>query len=246
MKPVWPQGEMACRLVQYVKVTAEGAVVKKTAVGSAYGAVMLDDGRVGLAAVLARGGCGWGEVGSERALGEAWEGSRVAALLVSLCTVGPTVAKTLALAAANALLNTGVGEEVKGHVEIDDLTPHDRVAMVGLFSPLVPLIKATGAALEVIELDPLRWPVMDRDKRDAVLQGCTVALITATTLINDTLEKILNALTRTRKVVLLGPSTPMAPWVFRGTPVTHLGGAMVVGGEETLRLVAAGASAKEL
>lgn len=237
---VWEKGEIARRLLESLKDRAEIAIVQRVAIGSSYGAVLLNEGRAGLAAVLPYGGCGGGTPGVFRIDGGRWGGLMASQVMTHLTDVGPTLEKTIALATVNALVNNDGWKEVKSHGEIEDLTPRDEVAMVGLFPPLVNMIKETGASLEIIEIDPRRWPVLALDKRRAVLGRCTVAIITATTIINDTLEEVLNALKKCRKVVLLGPSTPMMPAVFRDTPITHLGGSVVVDVEQALLTVSAG------
>ena len=80
---------------------------------------------------------------------------------------------------------------------------------------------------------------------DVVLPQCDVALITATTLANHTLDGLLALAGSAREVVLLGPSTPMAPDVFVGTPVTMLAGVEVVDPETLWRIVGEGGSTRE-
>jgi len=67
-----------------------------------------------------------------------------------------------------------------------------------------------------------------------------VAIITATTLLNHTLEETLAALASPRVVAVIGPSTPLLPAVFSGTPVTHLGGAVVADSTRVLQIISEG------
>ena len=67
-----------------------------------------------------------------------------------------------------------------------------------------------------------------------------MAIITATTLLNGTLEGILSELGRPRHVALIGPSTPLCEEIFRGSPVTHLGGSAIVDAAGLLRVVSEG------
>jgi uncharacterized protein (DUF4213/DUF364 family) len=105
---------------------------------------------------------------------------------------------------------------------------------VGLFRPIIPRIEATGVILSVIEQDT---PVKERRE---LLGACSVAIITATTLLNGTLEGILSELSRPRHVALIGPSTPLCEEIFRGSPVTHLGGSAIVDAAGLLRVVSEG------
>ena len=133
------------------------------------------------------------------------------------------VERALGLAAANALIHPAVRRaEEEDTIDLMRLRPGERVAMVGLFRPIVPRIEATGVRLSVIERD-----TPEKERRD-ILGACDVAIVTATTLLNGTLEGILNELGRPRHVALIGPSTPLCEEIFRGSPVTHLGGSAIV------------------
>jgi uncharacterized protein (DUF4213/DUF364 family) len=78
-----------------------------------------------------------------------------------------------------------------------------------------------------------------------LLPSCTVALITSTALITESLDGLLEAATRCRVVALLGPSTPLAAGVFAGTPVTWLSGIRVTHPTEVLRVVSEGGGTRE-
>jgi uncharacterized protein (DUF4213/DUF364 family) len=114
------------------------------------------------------------------------------------------------------------------------------VAMVGLFTPMVPKIEATGVKLSVIERNPIRMAVLDKKETGRILNECTVAIITATTLLNDTLEEILNSLGNPRHVAILGPSTPLCPEIFQGTSVSHLGGSVIRDARKVMQIVSEG------
>jgi len=155
--------------------------------------------------------------------------------------------KALGLAAANALLLPDRDEKKdEDAIALMKLTAADRVAMVGLFSPLVSRIEATGATLSVIERNPARLAPRNEQEQRAILQSCTVAVITATTLVNDTLEDVLSALGNPRHVAILGPSTPLSLEVFSGTPVTHLGGAVAPYPRRVLQIVSEGGGTPQM
>ena len=120
------------------------------------------------------------------------------------------------------------------------LRPGERVAMVGLFRPIIPKIEAAGVQLSVVERDT------PEQKRREILGACDVAIITATTLLNGTLEGILNELGRPRHVAVIGPSTPLCTEIFRGTPVTHLGGSAIIDGAAVLQVVSRGGGTPEM
>lgn len=71
----------------------------------------------------------------------------------------------------------------------------------------------------------------------SLLPGCGVALITSTSIVNQTIDRLLAAAQNCREVVLLGASTPLVPEPFAGTSVTLLSGVIVLEPEEILRRV---------
>jgi uncharacterized protein (DUF4213/DUF364 family) len=115
-----------------------------------------------------------------------------------------------------------------------------KVAMVGLFAPLVARIRATGAELTIIEKNPARMEILgDTEKQDA-LRSCDVAIITATTLLNSTFEETINCLGTPRAVAIMGPSTPLLPAIFDQTSVMHLGGAIVADSARVMQIISEG------
>jgi uncharacterized protein (DUF4213/DUF364 family) len=67
-----------------------------------------------------------------------------------------------------------------------------------------------------------------------------VAIITATSLINGTLDHLLELSGGCREVAILGPSTPLLPEAFAGTPVTCLAGIRVREPKRVLQSIAEG------
>ena len=141
-----------------------------------------------------------------------------------------TLQASVGLAVINAAAAATAGP--CGDADIRDLLSiraGDRVAMVGHFAPLLPWLHEAGAQVDVLELEPIPGTRPAEDA-GAILPHCDVALVTATTLINHTLDTLLRLLEGAREVVLLGPSTPMVPAIFAGTPVTMLAGIEVLEG----------------
>jgi uncharacterized protein (DUF4213/DUF364 family) len=232
-----PRGEIARRLFDSVLHRGENAVIEEVRIGLGYVGVRLDEGRMGLAAVLLHelpSGCSVFPDAGKLA------GSKARSLLGNLIEGQNSLTKALGLAAANAVLHAASGEDERGSLAIMKLVPEDHVAMVGLFAPMVPKIEATGAKLTVIERNPARLAILDKKEKGRTLKECTVAIITATTLLNDTLEGVLNGLGNPRHVAILGPSTPLLPEIFQGTPVHHLGGALVRDTEKVMQIISEG------
>ncbi len=234
---MFPKGEIARRLYDAVSREAEDLVVEDVRFGLSYVGVRLGHRRAGLAALLMHElppGCSVFPDAGKLA------GARASSLLKNLVEGRNPLEKALGLATANAMMHPETAGDERDALSIINLTPKDRVAMVGLFSPMVPKIEATGAKLSVIEKNPARMKIPGREEREKILRECTVAIITATTLLNDTLESVLADLGEPRHVALLGPSTPLHPEIFRGTPVNHLGGSIVRDTDKIMRIISEG------
>jgi uncharacterized protein (DUF4213/DUF364 family) len=230
-------GEIARRLYDAVSREAEDLVVEDVRLGLSYVGVRLGHRRAGLAALLVHElppGCSVFPDAGKLA------GTRASSLLKNLVEGRNPLEKALGLATANAMMHPETTGDERDSLSIMKLIPKDRVAMVGLFTPMVPKIEATGAKLSVIEKNPARMKVPGREEREKILRECTVAIITATALLNDTLEGVLADLGEPRHVAILGPSTPLCPEIFRGTPVNHLGGSIVRDADKVIQIISEG------
>jgi hypothetical protein len=121
------------------------------------------------------------------------------------------------------------------------LRTEDRVGMVGCFEPLIAPVQAQVASLTIFER-ARGWTVGVQPAERALdlLPTCTVALITSTALITESLDPLLDAAAGCREVALLGPSTPLLPEVFADTPVTWLSGIRIENPAKVLQIVSEG------
>jgi uncharacterized protein (DUF4213/DUF364 family) len=173
---------------------------------------------------------------------------RDAAELLAYLTSDSALERAVGLATANALLGTRELGTVFGGDVMDmlGLRSGDRVGMVGYFEPLVSRIESQVATLTIFErLRGWTAGVQPAERAVDVLPSCTVALITSTTLITQSLEPLLEAAGGCRLVALLGPSTPLVPEAFTGTPVTWLSGIVITHPREVLRVVSEGGGTRE-
>jgi len=204
---------VAARIADLASEAGRGLHLQEVIVGLGFTLVCLDSGACGLAYTLRdeleRGCDAFSEVGrlQGRAVSEAmsWIGR------------GSVIASAVGLAAANALLLPPEEAFNDDLLALLGLQPGERLVTVGRFRPMELLLRETGAELEVIEAGDPAEP----------LRACDVALITATSIINDTLESLLAAIEMAREVAVLGPSTPYAPSAFAATPVTLLAGSTI-------------------
>ena len=120
--------------------------------------------------------------------------------------------------------------------------------MVGCFSPLVEPIRRRVRRLSIFERGQrLTSDLLPENRAGELLPQCSVAIITATTLLNGTIDALLAAASSCREVVVLGPSTPLVPEVFAKLPrrATLLAGVLVNDAEELLRTIARGGGTRD-
>ena len=231
-----PAGAVKKRIVECLRDKGGRVHVVEIVTGRSYVAVRLREGGIGLAAILP--GVGSGNKNADKL--RDFQGRKASEVLDCIISGASLTERALGLAAANAIVRLGVPKIEQDTIDLMGLVPGDRVAMVGLFPPLLDRVRRTGAQLAVIERDENKPGISDPGEIRRVLKGCSVAIITATTLLNDTIEDVVNALGQPRHVALLGPSTPACVEAFQDCGIHHLGGASVVNEREVLRVVAEG------
>jgi hypothetical protein len=231
-------GTILNRLYERLEPAAKNRKIADLRVGLSYVGVKLDDGAAGIAALLQDS-----SPQSCTVLKEAgtYAGACAADVLKSLVDGKSALHRGIGLAAANALVGSPAGStEDREATTYFNLQSGEKVVMVGLFTPLIDRIRKTGAELIVIEKNPDRLEPLSVTDRNQALQDCDVAIITATTLINNTFLQTVSQLGSPRLVAVLGPSTPLVPEIFRDTPVTHLGGAVVADAPCVLQIISEG------
>lgn len=141
--------------------------------------------------------------------------------------------KALALGAFNALSQhlmrrSGFQPPSTGNsTGLDTLQAGERIGMVGYFCPLVDKLLAKGLQIQIIEKNPQRvtlQPGIALSSRADALRGCRQIICTASVLINDTLDEILQAAPDAQTCHLVGPSGSGLPDVVLARGVASMGG----------------------
>jgi uncharacterized protein (DUF4213/DUF364 family) len=225
------------RLVAHLTPAARGESALDVRIGLGYTAVRLESGAAGIAYTFRPGPAGGCAVfRADRPLA-----GRPASELIACVLSQDPIEAAVGLATANALAARALPEPMAGDVlDALNLLPGDEVGMVGYFGPLVPEVRRRVRALHVFETDPAGPDILPQEAARRWLPRCQVTLITSTAIINHTLGSLLNWAANCRQVVLLGPSTPLAPEVFQGTPVVLLSGVEVTDPAAVLRAVSEG------
>jgi uncharacterized protein (DUF4213/DUF364 family) len=119
-----------------------------------------------------------------------------------------------------------------------------KVAMVGFFPPVAKALEDLGVELKVIDT---ALGIGDQQTFKERLGDWADALImTATALLNDTAEELLERAGSEVRVALLGPTTPLVPEAFAHLSVDVLAGMVPGDAERVLRAVRHGAGTPEL
>jgi len=237
-------------LRRHLQAEARERTLRKVVTGGRFHAVVLDNGSAGMAH-LCLDACGE----PSRRVADSLPLPATTAV-DALATLASPARSAVGLATANALANRfdGCGERwghttTEGDVlDVLELEPDDHVGMVGCFRPVVERIRRRVRRLSIFERGPrLTADLLPGDQVAELLPQCSVALITATTLMNGTIDALLAAAANCREIVLLGPSTPLVPEVFAKSPrrVSLLSGVVVTDAEGLLRTAARGGGSRD-
>lgn len=135
---------------------------------------------------------------------------------------------SLGVAVLNSVVDPAAIEQ-RSHDKLAELIhPDDQIGMVGYIEPMAHFLKSRTAK-ELIIFDRSReqlGTVYPESHQRELLPRCDVLLVTGTTLLNRSLDAILQYATNAREVILVGTSTPLYPEAFRDTKVTQLAGAL--------------------
>ncbi|MBL7190364.1 DUF364 domain-containing protein [bacterium] len=155
--------------------------------------------------------------------------------------------RTVGCAVVNTACNKDAGNFITGDIrEVLRLQPDDEVVMVGYFEPLADYIERTVKALYIFDLerkDDNR--ILDTELCSDYLRRCDAALITGTAVVNRSIDSLLENCGNCRETAIAGPSTPLIPSAFEGTPVTLLSGIIVQDSCRMMQTVGIGGGMKD-
>lgn len=210
-----------------------GKRVKRAVLGLYYAFSELERGGGGLAFVdkdLINSCCGASEI-------TFWK--QPADILVKYyhTSVGPDA--FISLSVINALINNRKDLFKSAHsndpLSVIPLTKEDNVLMIGYFEPLYKKLEGKVQSIIVLEkeqgLQRHLFPSLGKTK---------LAIVTSATLSNKTLHTYFPLLKDIPEVVLMGPTTPLSPEIFKYTPIKWLSGVVVKDSEELFKLVCEG------
>jgi uncharacterized protein (DUF4213/DUF364 family) len=226
------------KIIDFLNPVAKSLVVTDVRIGLGYTCIRLNNGNIGLAwtASAYSGSC------THESRAGTLAGRPAEELLEMLASPHRPLSKSLGLATANALA-AGLPRPdttTANVLELVNVQPSDHVVMAGFFGPLVPKLRQTGCRLDIFELKRDKPDTISPAEGRASLAVCSVAIITATSIVTGTIDELLSGLGSPRAVVILGPSSFMHPKVFEDTLVTHIAGARIHNAAAVEKIVSEG------
>ena len=214
--------------------------VRRAQVGLIYCAVQLETGTTGVAFTFPdqRSGkhCGRGLIGRGHLAG------RKAEQLVEQLGSEDLVSSALGMAAANALIaDSFIDSRATPGDVLDqlDIREGDRLCMVGCFLPVLEKLKS--ASVQVTAVDQVvKVGAEPAENSERPLPESQVAIITGTSIINNTIDALLELAAGCREVAILGPSTPLLAEAFRDLPVHCLSGIRIDEPDAVFRIIGEG------
>jgi uncharacterized protein (DUF4213/DUF364 family) len=152
---------------------------------------------------------------------------------------------SIGVAAINSLLEVNEAGAVEVNAE-HVLVEHGKgknIALVGHF-PFIAQLRQAAGRLWVLEQRPTEGEYPAEAASELIPQADVVAL-TGSSLINHTLDGLLDLCRRDAMVMVLGPSTPLSPVLFQHG-ATYISGTHVIDEKVVLHAVAQGAVFQQL
>lgn len=225
-------------LIEQALSIAGSKKLKDVRAGLGYTCVMLEDNSCGLAytfrnelgeccSILSDAG---GLIGKDGAEIVTWAKSK------------NRMKAAIGLATMNAVFNTPQVPWDSGNVITAlDVRPYTTFGMVGEFRPILLEIRNKADSIYVFEQDVSGDSTLySSETIPQHLPKCDVVVVTATSLINHTIDEVLSFCKNARQVCLVGPSTPLCPEVFCRYNVHLLAGSVVTNPQQILEIVSQG------
>ncbi len=157
----------------------------------------------------------------------------------------PNILKvSIAIATFNSLLTPPPYQE-SDITKLEEIKEAKKIAMIGYFEPVVKKLKEIDKEVTIFEKRPLEGENFFRDWEIPYrINSHQVAIISSTTIINKTLPVILNFISRNVTIMLLGPTTPMIPDLFKDMGIKYLAGTLISNREKVKQIIKEGAGSR--
>ena len=149
------------------------------------------------------------------------------------------------VATINAVLKPDKYEE--GDVlDFLSIKEDDVAVMVGYMKPLVDKLTNKVRKLYVVERKTRNEAVYPDWAANILIPKADVVIISGTAVVNKTVDHLLSLSRKAREVAIVGPTTPLAPTVFKKRRVTLLSGVMVTNPKRAMKVIAQGGGTRNL
>lgn len=224
-------------LVEHGLSLAGDERIAEVRVGLGYTAVKLGGGQVGVGGMLRYlldcPGCSLLSYAGTLA-------GRLAAEIVPMLRSENIVEASIGLATINALARWEgpAGSSNDDLVELLHIDPHDQVGMVGDIAPVLEKIRPHADRCVVFDDGkPGEAGITETTLEEEILPQCDVVVLSATSLLNKTFDRMIALSARAREICVMGPSTPLIPELFRARGVTLLSGRRFIHPDRLLQVV---------
>ena len=128
-------------------------------------------------------------------------------------------------------------------LDLIEITSADTVAMVGAFPPFIKRIQEITKNLFVIDKNPKvvgkgdTIKIESADRLEEIIPQANILVITGVTLVNHTLDPILDLAKKAKEVVVVGPTASIYPEPLFKRGVTVMGGVRITDAVRMIHLI---------
>jgi len=228
-------------LLLFVEKKAKGRAIADIRIGLKYTAVMLDDGSCGLTATLSY----------QLPRPFSYPGDFIGRDVLDILKMAKSIEilpSIVGAATVNALLKPDERNIAYGNaLDYLKISKEDIVGIIGALMPLMPVIRSKAKKFYVFD----RYPIANLKEycpdwvESLILPQCSIAIISGTSVFNRTIDQLLSYLSNACKIALIGPTTPLAPEIFKKYKIDILSGVKVVDAKKILRIVSQGGGTRD-
>lgn len=154
----------------------------------------------------------------------------------------------MGVASINAIINSQVENyDLKNIIELIDAGKDESFGMVGNFRPIMKEVRKMTENIYIFEKKESDGPNIYKESDiDKYLPKCEVVLITSTSIINGTIDDILEKTKNARSVYLVGPTTTLCPEVLKKYGIDILAGTIVNNPKKLLDIISQGGGTRSM
>lgn len=137
-------------------------------------------------------------------------------------------------------------------IDLIDLNSNKTVCIVGAFHTYMKNIAETSAKLIVLELnedaipDEYKKYYVPAAKAATVFPDSDVIVITGSTLVNNTLDEMLNIIPPNKKVIIVGPTASLIPDVLFKKGINIIGSTRILDADKVFHIISEGGAGYHL